>query len=171
MDGALELSRTYGIREIDFGHALIFFLLHVILGLFDGILEDWDLQFESFDKQSSRYDGEVHQVMDIDAKNYSGDARHENHAILLKANSLMTFEALEKITANKKAKVFLRLIKFNMYALTFFFFNLFVFSSLLTPVLLVIVVHIRIDLIIILLLELSLYHNCCHHGVHIVKSN
>ena len=121
VDDSLQLSHTYGIHKIDFGHAVIFFVLNVILSLIDGTLEDWGLQFMSIDKTGNKNANEVYQVMDIDAKENSNYKRHEHREQLQRANSLMALEVVEKITANAKLRVFLRLIHFNMYAMSSFF--------------------------------------------------
>lgn len=123
VDSALQLSYTYGIQKIDFAHVLIFFFLSVIMSLIDGLLEDWGLHFEPINRHGSRNVGEVYQVMDIDAKENSDDMKHEHRELLLRANSVMTLEVLEKLTANGKAKVFLRLIHYNMYGLRYFLFH------------------------------------------------
>ncbi|KAJ6812124.1 putative mediator of RNA polymerase II transcription subunit 33A [Iris pallida] len=114
IDNALQLSHTYGIQNIDFGHIMVFFVLHVIMSLVDGTLEDWGLPFVSTDKQHNVYANEGDQVMDIDPKENSNDRRHVHREELRRANSLMALEVVEKITANKSAKVLLRLIHLNM---------------------------------------------------------
>jgi len=134
VDDSLQLSHTYGIHKIDFGHAMIFFVLNVILSLIDGTLEDWGLQFMSVDKRGNKNANEVYQVMDIDAKENSNYKKHERREQLRRANSLMAIEFVEKITANAKVKVFLRLIHFNMYAISSFF--IFSVSLLVTIILL-----------------------------------
>lgn len=120
VDDSLQLSHRYGIHKLDIGHVVVFFVLSVILALVDGTLEDWGLPFMSMDKSGNKNASGGHLVMNKDAKENSNAEKHAHREQLQRANSVMALKVVEKITANSKAKVFLHLIHFNMYAISSF---------------------------------------------------
>ncbi|PKA61809.1 Mediator of RNA polymerase II transcription subunit 33A [Apostasia shenzhenica] len=114
IDEALHLSRAYGLDKIDFGHAVIFFVLTIITRLMDAILEDLGMKFVFSDKDANIYVAEDHQDMEIDSTGNLNDKRKEHRDQLRKSNTLMALEVVEKIMSNKKNKAFLHIIHLNM---------------------------------------------------------
>ncbi|XP_020695036.1 mediator of RNA polymerase II transcription subunit 33A-like isoform X3 [Dendrobium catenatum] len=114
IDEALLLSHSYGIDKLDFGQAVSFFLLSVITNLMDSILEDLGIKFLSVERPTNLYANEPYRDLDIDSKRNMNDKMQEHREQLRKTNILMALEVVEKITADKKNKVFFRLIHLNM---------------------------------------------------------
>ncbi|PKU66907.1 mediator of RNA polymerase II transcription subunit 33A isoform X2 [Dendrobium catenatum] len=114
IDDALQLSHAYGIEKIDFSYMIVFCVLTIIIRLMDGILEDFGMQFAFSDKDANKSGTETFQDMDIDPVGNSIDKRKGHREQLHRCNILMTLEVVEKITADKKNKAFLRHIYLNM---------------------------------------------------------
>ncbi|WOL04556.1 mediator of RNA polymerase II transcription subunit 33A-like [Canna indica] len=114
IDDALQLSKTYGVQEMDFGHAIVLFFFSIITSLIDCTIEDCGCQLVSVDKHGNAYTNGGKLAMDIDIKGSSNEKRSERREHLRKSNALMAIEVAEKISSNKKAKAFLRLIHINM---------------------------------------------------------
>ncbi|KAH0466015.1 hypothetical protein IEQ34_006118 [Dendrobium chrysotoxum] len=114
IDEALLLSHSYGIDKLDFGQAVSFFVLTVITNLMDSILEDLGIKLLSVERPTNLYANEPYRDLDIDSKRNMNDKMQEHRDQLRKTNILMALEVVEKITADKKNKVFFRLIHLNM---------------------------------------------------------
>lgn len=117
IDNVLQLSDTYGIHKMDFGHTVLLFLFSVIMRLIDATLEDWDLAFTS--RNGSISSNESHMAMDLDANRNSIVKLNDHNGQLCTTNALFALEAVEKVTARKEAKTFLRLIRLNLYVNSF----------------------------------------------------
>uniref|UniRef100_A0A6V7QSZ3 Mediator of RNA polymerase II transcription subunit 33A n=1 Tax=Ananas comosus var. bracteatus TaxID=296719 RepID=A0A6V7QSZ3_ANACO len=118
IDEALQLSQTYGVDQMDIGLAVVLFTLCVITSLIDCTLKDFGLPFVSRDGHVNFLSIEGQQTMDIDYKGSSNDKRNEHREQLRRTNSLLALEVVEKMAANRKTQVFLRLIHLNMYAVS-----------------------------------------------------
>ncbi|XP_038988885.1 mediator of RNA polymerase II transcription subunit 33A-like isoform X2 [Phoenix dactylifera] len=114
VDDALQLSHAYGVHQMDFGHMVVLSILSVITSLIDCTLEDCGLQLTFRYKHGDFYADEGHQVMDIDVRGSSDEKRNKHREQLRRTNVLLAIEVVEKITSNKRAKLFLRLIYLNM---------------------------------------------------------
>ncbi|KAG0453373.1 hypothetical protein HPP92_024677 [Vanilla planifolia] len=114
IDKALLLSSSYEIDKIDFCQAVIFFVLTIITNLMDGILEDLGIKFLPTDELANSYANEACQAMDIDSKRKINSKVQEHHGHLCWNNTMVALGVVEKMTADKKMKVFLRLIHLNM---------------------------------------------------------
>ncbi|XP_073105034.1 mediator of RNA polymerase II transcription subunit 33A isoform X2 [Elaeis guineensis] len=95
-----------------FGHMVVLSILSVMTSLIDCTLEDCGLQLTF--RHGDFYANEGHQVMDIDIKGSSDENRNKHREQLRRTNVLLAMEVVEKITSNKRAKFFLRLIYLNM---------------------------------------------------------
>lgn len=115
VDDALQLSDTYGVQQMDFGHATVLFIMSVITSLIDCTIEDYGLQLVCMDKHGNAYSGGGHQLMDIDDTTNSNGKRNEHREHLRRTNALMAVEVAEKISSNKRTKAFFRLFYINMY--------------------------------------------------------
>ncbi|URE44240.1 hypothetical protein MUK42_13639 [Musa troglodytarum] len=114
IDAALRLSYTYGVQQMDFGHAIVLFILNIITSLMDCTIEDCGPQLVSADKHGCAYASGGEQTMQVDVKENSNERRNEHHEQLRRTNALMAIEVAEKVSSNKKAKAFLHLIRINM---------------------------------------------------------
>ncbi|CAL9069941.1 unnamed protein product [Musa banksii] len=114
VDDALQLSDTYGVKKMDFGHAVVLFIMTVITILIDCTIEDYGLRLVSTDKHGSVCANGGKQVMELDVKGNSYDKRNEHREHLRRTNALLAIEVAEKISSNKKTKAFLHLIHINM---------------------------------------------------------
>lgn len=104
IDEALQLSRTYGVQQMDLGHAIVLFIFTVVKTLVDSVLEDCGFPYARTDMQHN-----------LDMR---GNA----------SNTLLALEIVEKIITNKKAQVFLRLISINKYGFTSLYFSFFAYT-------------------------------------------
>ncbi|OEL13867.1 Mediator of RNA polymerase II transcription subunit 33A [Dichanthelium oligosanthes] len=110
IDDAMQLAHRYGFQHLDFGHAVILFVLSVVEMLIDCILDDCG----SLNTSAHGHDNIYIQNTDFDGKGIPldrGDAHREH---LRRNNILMSIEVIEKATANKIAQVFLRLVYLNI---------------------------------------------------------
>ncbi|XP_042389930.1 mediator of RNA polymerase II transcription subunit 33A-like [Zingiber officinale] len=107
VDDALRLSDTYGVQEMDVGHAIVLFIMTIITNLIDCTIEDCGLL-------GSAYANGGNQLMEIDMTTNLNEKRNEHREYLRQSNALMAIEVVEKISSNRRAKVFLRLIHINM---------------------------------------------------------
>lgn len=103
IEGAMQLSRTYQVEEIDFGTTVVLFVFSTITTLIDCALEDYGLPFAS----QSRVVNEGSQSSDLDAR-----GKHRDH--LKESNAFMALEALENISSEKKIQILLHLVYLNM---------------------------------------------------------
>lgn len=83
----------------------------------DSILEDLGIKLVSTEKSTNMYANEPYRDLEIDPKRNMNDKMQEHREQLCKSNTLMALAVLEKITADKKNKVFFRLIHLNMYVI------------------------------------------------------
>ncbi|XP_072997248.1 mediator of RNA polymerase II transcription subunit 33A-like [Typha latifolia] len=111
---ALQISHTYGVHQMDLGHAVVLFFLTVITSLIDCTLEDCGLPFVSTDEHHNMYTNGGQKTMDLDVKGSLSDKRNEHREQLRRTNTLMALEVVQKMTANRKTQVFLRLVHLNM---------------------------------------------------------
>ena len=100
---------------MDYGHMVVLFVLSTVTTLIDSALEDWGLKSVSGEKHDTLFASDGWQAMDIDCKGSLNDRRNENREKLRRSNILMAVDVVEKIIADKKSKVLLRLAYFNMY--------------------------------------------------------
>ncbi|RRT49121.1 hypothetical protein B296_00030998 [Ensete ventricosum] len=114
IDAALQLSCTYGVQQMDFGHAIVLFILNIITSLMDCTIEDCGPQLVSVDKHGCAYASGGEQTMQVNVKENSDEQRNEHHEQLRRTNALMAIEVAEKVSSNKKAKAFLHLIRINI---------------------------------------------------------
>lgn len=103
---------------MDIGLAVVLFTLCVITSVIDCTLKDFGLPFVSRDGHVNFLSIEGQQTMDIDYKGSSNDKRNEHREQLRRTNSLLALEVVQKMAANRKTQVFLRLIHLNMYAVS-----------------------------------------------------
>jgi hypothetical protein len=115
IDAALQLSKIYGVSKMDFGHAVILFVLSVITKLIDCILEDCGFPSAMTEGQGSVYPIEGPQAMDLDVKGASTVKQNEHREQLRRKNTIMALEVLHMMVADKKIQAFLRLVCLNMY--------------------------------------------------------
>lgn len=109
----MRLSYTFGVQINDIGQTVVWFVFSVIIHLIDNLLEDCGLQLESAEKgRTSFVNVALH--MDVDKKENSNDGRNEQHKCLHEINLHVAINALERITANKSAKILLQLAHLNM---------------------------------------------------------
>lgn len=113
IDHAMQLSHSYGFQQMDFGHTVIFFVLSIIRILTDCILEDWGSPSICSKEHDNTCAIGVNKHRDLDGKGSLLDMRDEHREHLRRKNLLLTLEVVEKITANKNAQVFLRLVYLN----------------------------------------------------------
>lgn len=118
----MQLSHSYGLQQMDFGHTVVLFVLSIIKILTDCIFDDCDLPSISSDEHDNMDAIGVKIHMDLDGKGNSLDRRDGHREYLRRKNTLTTLEVVEKITANRNAQVFLRLVYLNTYAATSLFF-------------------------------------------------
>ncbi|CAM0957186.1 unnamed protein product [Alopecurus aequalis] len=115
INDAMQLSDIYGFQRMDFGHTVIFFVLSIINILTGCILEDWGFPSICSNEHDNIYAiGGVNKHMSLDGKGSLLDRRDEQREHLRRNNTLMALEVVEKITANKTAQVFLRLVYLNI---------------------------------------------------------
>ncbi|KAG8085126.1 hypothetical protein GUJ93_ZPchr0010g10160 [Zizania palustris] len=112
INDALHLSHSYGCQRMDFGHTVVLFVLSIIKILTECILEDCGLPSIARDGYDDLY-GIGSQKHMTDDKGSSLDKRDEHRERLRTKNTVMTLDVVEKITANKNAQVFLRLVYLN----------------------------------------------------------
>ncbi|KAF9591887.1 hypothetical protein IFM89_009495 [Coptis chinensis] len=114
VDDTLQLSQTYEIPIVEFGHALALYFFSMIIGLIDCTLKDWGLQHSSTDKLSGVFGDGGCQIMDVESKLDHQDMRTDLHDRLHRMNSTRTVEVLGELTENRKAVVLLHLMLLNM---------------------------------------------------------
>nr|XP_010921239.1 mediator of RNA polymerase II transcription subunit 33A isoform X2 [Elaeis guineensis] len=114
VDDSLQLSHTYGVHQMDFGHAVVLSFLSFMTCLIDCTLEDCGFQLPFRDKYGNFNAKEGHQVMEIDVKESSDERWNRHREQLRGTNALLAIEVVGKITSNKKARVFIRLFYLNM---------------------------------------------------------
>ena len=112
IDDAMQLAHRYGCQHLDFGHAIILFVLSLVEMLIDCILDDCGLLNISTDEHDNIY---TKKNTNFDGKRQL-DMGDEHRELLRRKNILMSIEVVEKATANKIAQVFLRLVYLNTYA-------------------------------------------------------
>ncbi|KAJ4779043.1 Mediator of RNA polymerase II transcription subunit 33A [Rhynchospora pubera] len=105
IDGAMLLSHTYQVEEIDFGTCIVLFVFSTITTLIDCVFEDYGLPFASH----SRVVNEGPKYSDLDTR-----GKHGNH--LRESNAFMALETLENISSLKKIQHLLHLVYLNMPA-------------------------------------------------------
>ncbi|XP_025805913.1 mediator of RNA polymerase II transcription subunit 33A-like isoform X3 [Panicum hallii] len=108
IDDAMQLANRYGCQHLDFGHAVILFVLSLVEMLIDCILDDCGLLNISTHEHGNIYT----KNMDFGGKG-PHDRGDEHREHLRRKNILMSIEVVEKATANKIAQVFLRLVYLN----------------------------------------------------------
>ncbi|KAK2656195.1 hypothetical protein Ddye_009247 [Dipteronia dyeriana] len=101
VDVTLQLSHTYKVTVVDFGHALVLFFFTVVDCLIDALFDDMGLPPTAAD----------HHHMDIDS---IGNINVQYNQQIRTNNSLVAIELLAKLTQDRKAVVLLRLVHFNM---------------------------------------------------------
>ncbi|KAJ0975421.1 hypothetical protein J5N97_017386 [Dioscorea zingiberensis] len=106
VDDALQLSQNYGFEKMGFGCVVVFFYLDLISKLIDSTMEDWGLK--------SGYEGEACEAMDVDDVVKMNERRNEHRENLRRTNARLALEVVEKITASKKTRILLRLVRLNM---------------------------------------------------------
>ncbi|KAG2620186.1 hypothetical protein PVAP13_3NG158500 [Panicum virgatum] len=109
IDDAMQLAHRYGCQHLDFGHAIILFVLSLVEMLIDCILDDCGLLNISTDEHDNIY---TKKNTNFDGKRQL-DMGDEHRELLRRKNILMSIEAVEKATASKIAQVFLRLVYLN----------------------------------------------------------
>ncbi|KAK8458079.1 hypothetical protein SEVIR_3G299000v4 [Setaria viridis] len=109
IDDAMQLAHRYGFQHLDFGHAVILFVLGLVEMLIDCILDDYGL----LNISSHEHDNIYTKNMDFDGKGILLNRGSEHREHLRRKNILMSIEVVEKATANKIAQVFLRLVYLN----------------------------------------------------------
>jgi len=109
IDDAMQLAHRYGCQHLDFGHAIILFVLSLVEMLIDCILDDCGLLNISTDEHDNIY---TKKNTNFDGKRQL-DMGDEHRELLRRKNILMSIEVVEKATANKIAQVFLRLVYLN----------------------------------------------------------
>ncbi|CAN6328728.1 unnamed protein product [Urochloa humidicola] len=109
IDDAMKLAHRYGCQHLDFGHAVILFVLCLIEMLIDCILDDCGL----LNISTIENDNICRKNTDFDGKGIPLDRGDEHREHLRRKNILMSIEVVEKATANKIAQVFLRLVYLN----------------------------------------------------------
>lgn len=114
IDAALQLSKIYGVSGIDFGHVVILFVLVVITKLIDCVLEDCGFPSGMTEEQDSVYSIEGPQGMDLDVEGVSSAQQIEHREQLRRKNTVMAFEVVHMMAADRKIQAFLRLICHNM---------------------------------------------------------
>lgn len=102
-----------------FGCVLVSFYLDLIIKLIDSTMEDWGLK--------SGHEGEACEAMDVDDVAKMDERRNEHREMLRRTNAQLALEVVENITESKKARVFLRLVRLNMYILFCLHVNAFLF--------------------------------------------
>lgn len=114
IDAALQLTKTYGVSKIDFGHVVILFVLTVTTKLIDCVLEDCGFPSAMAEGQGSVYPIEGPHAMELDVKGVSTVKQNEHREQLRRKNTVMALEVLHMMVADKKIQAFLRLICLNM---------------------------------------------------------
>ncbi|KAH9737118.1 hypothetical protein KPL71_018339 [Citrus sinensis] len=104
IEACLQLSRTYNVRVVEFGHALVLSFFDLVVRLIDSLFEDMGLQVGPLDQQS----------MEIDSIGNFCVGNNEHFEQIRRKNSLLVIEVLNKLMDSSKAMVLLRLIHFNM---------------------------------------------------------
>lgn len=112
---ALQLSETYKVPVVEYGHALVLFFLSTIISLVDSTLDDWGLKMTSRKRPrlafggSSDHDGETDSIRN---ENFRSNEHQERITTM---NSFLAMEVLGNLTESRKAMVLLRLVHLNMY--------------------------------------------------------
>jgi hypothetical protein len=116
IDDALQLSKTFGFSELDFGHVIVMFVLVVLTKLIDSILEDCGVSYGLAGGQDNVYSTEGgRQPMDVDVKRVSSEKQKEHREQLRRKNTGMALDVLHMMVADRKIQSFLRLVFLNMY--------------------------------------------------------
>ncbi|XP_004305061.1 PREDICTED: mediator of RNA polymerase II transcription subunit 33B-like [Fragaria vesca subsp. vesca] len=111
---ALQLSETYKVPVVEYGHALVLFFLSTIISLVDSTLDDWGLKMTSRKRPrlafggSSDHDGETDSIRN---ENFRSNEHQERITTM---NSFLAMEVLGNLTESRKAMVLLRLVHLNM---------------------------------------------------------
>lgn len=105
IDDALQLSQTYKVSVVEFGHAFVLSFFAVVVRLIDALLEDLGLEL------SSAVD---HHSMDVDSVGNCDAEKNEQ------ARTIPVVEVLAKLTESTKAFLLLRLVHFNLYVMLIF---------------------------------------------------
>lgn len=109
IDDAMKIAPRYGFQQLDFGHAVILFVLNLVETLIDCILDDCGL----LNISAHEHDNVHTKNTDFDGKGIPIDRGNEHREHLRRKNILMSIEVVEKATANKITQVFLRLVYLN----------------------------------------------------------
>ncbi|CAL4899961.1 unnamed protein product [Urochloa decumbens] len=109
IDDAMQLAHRYGCQHLDFGHAVILFVLSLVEMLIGCILDDCGLFNISTHENDNRYTNNT----DFDGNGIPLDRGDQHREHLRRNNIFMSIEVVEKATANKIAQVFLRLVYLN----------------------------------------------------------
>lgn len=115
VDLALQLSETYKVRVVEFGHALVLFFFSTIISLIDSTLDDWGLNMTSRKRPRLAFGGSGCYDVEIDSRGSEDVKSNEHQERLRRMNSFFAIEVLGKLTESRKALVLLRLVHLNMY--------------------------------------------------------
>ncbi|KAJ3684238.1 hypothetical protein LUZ61_013402 [Rhynchospora tenuis] len=109
IDVALNLSDTYGVEKMDFGMAVVLFLVNAMTNLLDCILDDWGLLVAS----EAQFVKEGSQSMLVHMKGGLNN-RSKYHQQLRQPNVFTALEVMEKLCLSKFVQVSLRLVYRNL---------------------------------------------------------
>ncbi|KAJ3684240.1 hypothetical protein LUZ61_013404 [Rhynchospora tenuis] len=110
IDVALQLSDTYGVEKMDFGIAVVLFLVNAMTNLLDCILDDWSLLVAS----EAQFVKEGSQSMHVDVKGGLNNNRSKYHQQLKQPNAFTALEVVENLFSSKFVQVSLRLVYRNL---------------------------------------------------------
>ncbi|KAJ4807422.1 Mediator of RNA polymerase II transcription subunit 33A [Rhynchospora pubera] len=113
IDVALQLSDTYGVEKMNFGMAVVLFLVNALTDLLDCILDDWGLLVAS----EAQFVKEGSQSMHVDMKGGLNNNRSKYHQQLRQPNVFTALEVMEKLCSSKFVQVSLRLVYKNLLGL------------------------------------------------------
>ncbi|XP_024186515.1 mediator of RNA polymerase II transcription subunit 33A isoform X1 [Rosa chinensis] len=113
VDLALQLSETYKVRVVEFGHALVLFFFSIIISLIDSTLDDWGLK-TSRKRPRLAFGGSSDHDGGIDSIGNEKFISNEHQERIRTMNSFLAIEVLGKLTESRKALVLLRLVHLNM---------------------------------------------------------
>lgn len=125
IDDALQLSDTYRVKNIDFGMAVVLFLLRAITNLLDCTLEDWGFLVAS----NGQIVTDGSRSMDVDVGGGLSNNSSKDRNELRQINAFMALEVIENMCSSKFVQVSLRLVHLNLYVYLLEYFFLSSFSN------------------------------------------